>query len=56
MECSIHPCKKQARNTYTVCGVKFEYCDYHRRIPDKVFVNIKNGFYRASKNADVYNH
>ncbi len=42
MECSIIHCKQRANHTYLLGGkegVKFRYCDSHRRFPDKLIKN-----------------
>ena len=56
MECCIIHCKRQARYTYKIGEVEFNYCDKHKSIPDKVFNNVKKGFYKGyKKNANIQN-
>ena len=56
MECCIIHCKRQARYTYKMGEVEFNYCDKHKSIPDKVFNNVKKGFYKGyKKNANIQN-
>ncbi len=56
MECCINHCKERSRHTYSLGGVLFVYCDKHTSIPDKVFDNVKNGFYKGyERNANLQN-
>ncbi len=55
--CDIIHCKKQSKNFYRLGGLRFGYCDGHKRIPDKIIYNLTHGFYMPwisrDKNASI---
>ena len=45
--CDVIRCKQPSKHFYRLSRLRFGYCDGHKRIPDKIIYNLKQGFYMS---------